>query len=71
MTNSTPRSDSTASAPVAFLGLGRMGLPMSRNLARAGYVVRAGAEALAMHRASREPTTRSPQQRPLRVLART
>ncbi|HSK90582.1 MAG TPA: NAD(P)-dependent oxidoreductase [Euzebyales bacterium] len=27
--------------PVAFLGLGRMGLPMSRNLARAGFAVRA------------------------------
>lgn len=28
-------------APVAFLGLGRMGLPMSVNLARAGFTVRA------------------------------
>jgi 2-hydroxy-3-oxopropionate reductase len=29
------------SRPIAFLGLGRMGLPMSLNLARAGFAVRA------------------------------
>src|ERR1700712_3398656 len=27
--------------PVAFIGLGRMGLPMSQNLARSGFAVRA------------------------------
>jgi 2-hydroxy-3-oxopropionate reductase len=31
----------TEDAPIAFLGLGRMGLPMSRNLAAAGFSVRA------------------------------
>jgi UDP-N-acetylmuramoylalanine-D-glutamate ligase len=31
----------TATPPIAFLGLGRMGLPMSRNLATAGFAVRA------------------------------
>jgi 2-hydroxy-3-oxopropionate reductase len=31
----------TQVSPIAFLGLGRMGLPMSQNLARAGFAVRA------------------------------
>ncbi len=31
----------TQASPIAFLGLGRMGLPMSQNLARAGFAVRA------------------------------
>jgi 2-hydroxy-3-oxopropionate reductase len=31
----------THAGPIAFLGLGRMGLPMSQNLARAGFAVRA------------------------------
>jgi 2-hydroxy-3-oxopropionate reductase len=41
MRTATHYTGSADRGPVAFLGLGRMGLPMSCNLARAGYVVRA------------------------------
>lgn len=34
-------SDDNPDAPVAFLGLGRMGLPMAANLARGGFTVQA------------------------------
>lgn len=34
-------TDPSATGPVAFLGLGRMGLPMAANLARAGFAVQA------------------------------